>query len=341
VALYRGAEDSLTAMYPSDFKLNVRSAGALSQARAAAVEAAREAGVSIIRLKTFESREEAMILADGELRHLTDDFAPSPQSAADMAMVGVLTESMFNALQDAPISLKENEIAWYSRDIRLPAAIVFGGQTYAARELTVLDFRPSFTSGVSIGNLYLVVKDGASFGAAEAAFILQADLEGAPEEKEAFAAAFKTRFQDYHNLFVRDSMRAEMYALYGGILFVGIFLGTLFLMATALIIYFKQISEGYQDQDRFVILQKVGMSAGEVRKTVSRQILTVFFLPLLTAICHVAGSLRMIALLLRILRISNVPYIAVNVFLAAAFVALLYGVFYAKTAKTYSKMVRF
>ena len=78
----------------------------------------------------------------------------------------------------------------------------------------------------------------------------------------------------------RYEMAEQLYQIYGGLLFVGLFIGILFLMATALIIYYKQISEGYQDKKRFEIMQNVGMSLTEVKKTIGSQVLMVFFLPL-------------------------------------------------------------
>ena len=78
----------------------------------------------------------------------------------------------------------------------------------------------------------------------------------------------------------RYEMAEQLYQIYGGLLFVGLFIGILFLMATALIIYYKQISEGYQDKKRFEIMQNVGMSLTEVKKTIRSQVLMVFFLPL-------------------------------------------------------------
>ena len=88
----------------------------------------------------------------------------------------------------------------------------------------------------------------------------------------------------------KTDARAGFVGLYGGLFFLGIFLGILFIMATVLIIYYKQISEGYDDKERFEIMQKVGMSRQEVRATIRSQILTVFFLPLVLAGCHVAAA---------------------------------------------------
>ena len=82
--------------------------------------------------------------------------------------------------------------------------------------------------------------------------------------------------------------RESFYTLYGGIFFLGIMLGIVFVFAAVLIVYYKQISEGYEDQSRFEIMQKVGMTKREIRKSINSQMLTVFFLPLVTAGVHLA-----------------------------------------------------
>ena len=85
---------------------------------------------------------------------------------------------------------------------------------------------------------------------------------------------------------VRENNKASLYQMYGSIMFLGIFVGTLFLMGAVMIIYYKQISEGFDDRKRFQIMQKVGMSRQEVRQTIRSQVVTVFFLPLVVAILH-------------------------------------------------------
>ncbi|WP_346662904.1 FtsX-like permease family protein [uncultured Merdimonas sp.] len=89
----------------------------------------------------------------------------------------------------------------------------------------------------------------------------------------------------------RQQSRDSFYDLYGAMFFIGIYLGVLFLIAAVLIIYYKQISEGYDDKERFQIMQKVGMDQREVRRTIRSQVLTVFFLPLAMAVLHVASCL--------------------------------------------------
>jgi putative ABC transport system permease protein len=137
-----------------------------------------------------------------------------------------------------------------------------------------------------------------------------------------------------------DAMRRDWYAMYGGFLFLGVFLGLLFLMATTLIIYFKQVSEGYMDHDRFIILQQVGMSRNEVKATVRKQILSVFILPIVAAILHTCGALHMMTEMLSMFGLGDKVLIAVSIFLTAGVFALLYGLVYTATTRTYYKMVR-
>ena len=91
----------------------------------------------------------------------------------------------------------------------------------------------------------------------------------------------------------------------GGTLFIGIFLSIIFMLGTVLVIYYKQISEGYEDRERFVILQKIGLDDLQVKQTIRKQVLTVFFLPLIFAFIHLAFAYHMISLIVRIIGVLN------------------------------------
>ena len=111
------------------------------------------------------------------------------------------------------------------------------------------------------------------------------------------------------------------------------------MMAAVLIIYYKQISEGYEDRERFIIMQKVGMTKAEVKKTIRSQVLTVFFLPLIAAGIHMAAAFPMITLLLALLNMVDVKlYLICTVICFLVFV-LLYVLIYSLTARTYYKIV--
>ena len=122
-----------------------------------------------------------------------------------------------------------------------------------------------------------------------------------------------------------EESKESFYALYGGLFFLGIFLGALFIMATVLIIYYKQISEGFDDKHRFEIMQKVGLSKSEVKKSIRSQVLMVFFLPLLTAVIHIAFAFKVITKLLALLNLTNETLFI----LTTGGTILIFAIFYA------------
>lgn len=137
----------------------------------------------------------------------------------------------------------------------------------------------------------------------------------------------------------RADARTDFVGIYGGFFFIGIFLGTLFVMATVLIIYYKQISEGYDDRERFVIMQKVGMDLREVRASIRSQVLNVFFLPLVVAGVHVTAAFPLISRLLALLNFVNTKlYVACTVVSFFVF-TVMYIVIYAVTARVYYRIV--
>lgn len=137
----------------------------------------------------------------------------------------------------------------------------------------------------------------------------------------------------------RQSNLDEFYQIYGGFLFLGLFLGILFLMITVLIIFYKQISEGYDDKERFSIMEKVGMSNNEVKATIRSQVRTVFFLPILMAAVHVGMAFPMIKRLLSLFGLSNTALFAGCMAGTILVFALIYLLVFLKTSKTYYKIV--
>lgn len=179
---------------------------------------------------------------------------------------------------------------------------------------------------------------------------LGVDIRGSSEEKIRYGQAVYQALKDYchsygfsENTIVIGGVRQSEYETYyvdnGSILFIGIFLGALFLMGTAMIIYYKQISEGYEDQGRFQIMQKVGMSRREVKGAIRRQILLVFFIPLVMAMVHISMAFPLIRRLLLLFGMANTKlYVGCTAGTVLAF-ALVYGLIYSMTARSYYKIV--
>ena len=145
---------------------------------------------------------------------------------------------------------------------------------------------------------------------------------------------------DILNFSIRNrATSGEIYGLYGGLFFLGILLSLLFMGAAVIIMYYKQVIEGYDDKERFDIMQKVGMSLGEVKKTINSQVLTVFFIPLLGAGVHMAFAFPIIALMLRVFMISDTLLLAIITVCAFIAFALFYVVSYVITSRAYYRVV--
>ncbi len=152
--------------------------------------------------------------------------------------------------------------------------------------------------------------------------------------KESFG-----RYNGY-SVSAREVEREDFYAVFGTLFYLGIILSIVFVLAAVLIIYYKQISEGYEDERRFEIMQKVGMTEREIRKSINSQLLTVFFLPLAFAVMHVSFAFPMIRKLLLLLSLNNSSLFAVTTGISAVAFAVFYAVVYKLTSSVYFKIVR-
>ncbi|MCD8055929.1 MAG: FtsX-like permease family protein [Clostridiales bacterium] len=142
-----------------------------------------------------------------------------------------------------------------------------------------------------------------------------------------------------YNLYSRAEVRGEYYGLYGGLFFLGAVVSAVFLLATVLIIYYKQITEGYEDASRFEIMQKVGMRREDIRKSINSQILTVFFLPLILSALHVVFAFPMIKKILFMFSLDNVALFLTTTLVCFVIFALFYTIVYKITSNAYFKLV--
>lgn len=136
------------------------------------------------------------------------------------------------------------------------------------------------------------------------------------------------------------SIESMLTQMYGSLFFLGIFLGVLFLMAAILIMYYKQLSEGYEDQKRFEIMQNVGMSKKEVKQTIRSQVLIFFFLPLIVAVIHMAFAFKMIVNMFSFLVLSGPEVFIICTAISVVVLTIIYSIVYILTARTYYKIVR-
>lgn len=138
-----------------------------------------------------------------------------------------------------------------------------------------------------------------------------------------------------------DIYRIDAYGTYGGILFIGVFFIIIFITITILIIYFKQVTEGFDDRERFVILQKVGMDEKMVKQSINRQIIIVFFMPLIMALIHLLAASNIIKSMMTAFYLVDLTLILKCIVGTSAVFAIIYVIVYKLTAKTYYKIIKF
>ena len=177
------------------------------------------------------------------------------------------------------------------------------------------------------------------------------DVTASKEEQLKLADDFENYSDNFsHNLKNENGMvyganiasesTVEMNALFGGVLFIGIFLSIIFMVGTVLVIYYKQISEGYEDRERFVILQKVGLDQKQIKQTINKQVLTVFFLPVIFAFLHLAFAYHMLSLILKAIGgVDTAMMLSVTLSICGIF-ALVYVLIFMITSRSYRKIVQ-
>ena len=133
---------------------------------------------------------------------------------------------------------------------------------------------------------------------------------------------------------------AQVSALFGGVFFIGIFLSIIFMVGTVLVIYYKQISEGYEDRERFIILQKVGLDQKQIKQTINKQVLTVFFLPLLFAFLHLAFAYHMLSLILKVIGVLDATMMLTVTLSICAIFLIVYVLIFMITSRSYRKIVQ-
>ena len=284
---------------------------------------------------------------------------------ADMAVVNFLTrENMLandSSLKAADVPEPEaGKVDIYSKTKYEDSEFHFLGQDFAVDHsfaygsegdsyLTVKDIIYVVADEATLNQMFELQKEAGSDPDSSSMYSqyetqIEFEYDGTKEEKIACADAVRNVVASQGNevsgyLESRTDNEKEFYALYGGLFFLGLFLGIMFLMVTVMIIFYKQISEGYDDRERYVIMEKVGMSNAEVKGSIQSQIRIVFFLPLVMAAVHVAAAFPMIRRLLAMLNLTNVPlFVTCLVVTILVFTAIYYLVFRI-TSRAYYKIV--
>ncbi len=363
LSLYMGKDVSLRNRYPREIMIygyGMTESGK-SLMKECAVQGAADTGISIENLSSCTSLSFAGY-KDGEEFHVKawqEGNAIAPEG--EIIMMEWLTLEEYRQFADHVPELAEDEVLVYTaHGEHGDSQYRIGEQTFRIKEyLSELNL-DDMQIEIAYDVYFIIVRDETIlqkihefqktvYGerASNIETLVALDVSGGEEEEIACKNRTEQLLGEKDPDLQQEGVRVESRSqrrngnmvIFGGFLFLGIFLGFVFLMATTMIIYYKQVSEGYEDKERFAIMRKVGMSKREVRASIRSQIIKVFFLPLITACIHLLAAFPMMNRLLMLFGMVNVKLVGVCSAVTVGIFAVIYVIVYTITAKTYYKIV--
>lgn len=359
VCLYLGVEKSLKNMYPTDIYTNISVDNKESSDRhMTAQEAEKTVRKAVLqsgrKISGFHDQTGLSFMVNLQGDKLEMLGGNNSNNYKNAQIVYVITAKEYQRLTGKDVSLESNQVLCCSQGKRIPDVFTFNGAEWHVHGR--LKSAPVKREGgnASISDFqYLVVSDAQvledwnrafmkSHGNSDSQITYEMffNLNGTDQEKIHCYKQVLSALNGAGGVSCRQAVSANFYGIYGGFLFLGLFLGVLFLLVTTLIIYYKQVSEGYQDRRRFEIMQKVGMSRKEVFQSIRSQILMVFFLPLIVAGIHVFGAFHMISKMLALFSLTDIKLFVLCTLGTIGVFALIYALVYCATARTYYKIIR-
>lgn len=360
VSLYVGIEDIMKERYPNEITISAYyDTGAPAEDSIAPIveKSVKESGRKI---RHEEDYLELYFVAIKDQGQYSLDKEKVKTAGDRVSGFVVLTREDCKKKYNEEIpELAENEVALFTIKKTDMDTLVLENRSYHVKEIkqfqntedfeTIADMMDEYYYVIvndvqDMERLWQLQKDIYQENSSSISRQVRLDIDGDSEQKKECFENIKTALgpeQAKARILIdsRQSNLDEFYQIYGGFLFLGLFLGILFLMITVLIIFYKQISEGYDDKERFSIMEKVGMSNDEVKATIRSQVRTVFFLPILMAAVHVGMAFPMIKRLLSLFGLSNTALFAGCMAGTILVFALIYLLVFLKTSKTYYKIV--
>ena len=360
-SIYAGKKDYLASATPHDYSVSGNKVDLTSTKKL----------MDDFLIKTGEQANEEVAVSyllfgikNQETNKLTV-FTKNERKVVPKSIVLVFSQETFKQLTGKELNLSSNQIALYTKNktLKTQKSLSIDGKNYQIhRQLG--DFInkkiPNIYKIIVSDYSYLVVPDIKIFESSmKGTSITQAtyvgvnvkdpthdakknsDLLDQMTDKETQQLAGQTTgvSQSYLTANSRYDAEGMVNGFVGGTFFIGIFLSIIFMLGTVLVIYYKQISEGYEDRERFVILQKIGLDDQQVKKTIRKQVLTVFFLPLIFAFIHLAFAYHMLSLIVRIIGVFNPSLMLVVTIIVCGVFFLAYVLVFALTSRSYRRIV--
>ena len=360
-SIYNGSENIKNIMYPHDFDVKAKGNNIeVENLDQLLTQYASEKNLTISNKDVLSYASFGLSSQDGtKLTIMTKEQITELPKTVFL----VFDQKDYAKMTGQKLDLTDNEVGLWAKNDQLKGQKAFSlnNQEYRIKEEIQQDFIINHVSNLYILLVsdfnYLVVPDLQSFldqyqdSAVYTQFYGGMDVTASLEEQLKLSDDFDAYVNNFnHNLKSEDAMVyggngssdaiVQMNVLYGGVLFIGIFLSIIFMIGTVLVIYYKQISEGYEDRERFVILQKVGLDQKQIKQTINKQVLTVFFLPVIFAFLHLAFAYHMLSLIIKVIGgVDTAMMLSVTLSICGIF-ALVYVLIFMITSRSYRKIVQ-
>lgn len=363
-SLVIGMQDTINTISPYDYSISVADGKTNQQVKDDIKNTAADNNLKITKFVDYQYLE---FNADLKYNYITaSDYSVESENLVGLIIVN---QQDYNMLTNSNVDLSDDQVMMFCQKSFPYSDLTIFDQRYKVKESRkISDFIPGKNLiGYSIYDSYgIVVKDNSQLQQIskyynsfyknsetneynehnccfyECNFNVDADLKKQLEFSEIIRNSELYQGSYYHgsisSTFKSEALQAFR-DTYSSMFFLGIFLSILFIMATILIIYYKQISESYDDKERYEIMQNVGMSHTEVKRTIRSQVLTVFFLPLIVAGVHVAFAFPIMSGVLSLFGLMNVTLYIICTVICFLVFALMYGIIFAVTSRLYYKTV--
>ena len=349
VALQTGTADLLKKSYPTDYSATafVEDASTIRQLSEQISKIKAQSKGAITNEMNYLSVLRAAKSMEGGV-----DIEGVYPGDSPAAFITFLSADDYNRIFGTNFKLGDNEavLGLVKGDDKNVSAIRVNGQlTLQVREMIATsDFKEKLPQLPYVAdNVYVaIVKDPTKMidgklgrGFYYALWNTSTDIQGKTEEFEAYANVLEASKDDFITVGSREDAAKDIYGFMGSLLFVGALLSVAFFIGAVLVIYYKQISEGYEDRDRFVILQKLGIDQKTIKKSINRQVLIVFFLPLVTAFIHTAFAFKMYRKIIQLFGVDGNVTLNATIVIGAIFV-VVYLIVYQITSRSYYKIIK-
>ena len=360
--LFIGGKNYLDTVYPSDYNISIghmpsdaKTESVIQDVQAQIKKTADATNLSDYQVAqtTYWSAEIRKI--DGNVLEVYDQSdQETGQELKTEGVVYFFDQATYEQLTGQKVELGENEILAYGYHYpgRLDSQLEINGKTFEIKQKLDSNFiqgkLPQHDLFQHQMGLYLVLPDLNQLGL-KMDKNLEFSISAKNKENQDFMAGMAKELSlsdkmsqygvTYFGGVDRYSTEKEWRESAGTILFIGVFLSVIFLLATVLVIYYKQISEGYEDRDNFVILQQVGLDQKQTATTIRKQILTVFFLPLFFSFLYLGVAYKMIAKIVAILGATNAELVLQTTLAICAVFFISYVLVFLLTSRSYRKIV--